>query len=57
MTPEEQKRKQEKIERLKWLQEQYKRLQIGATKEEKLGLLYESAIVQKKLEVAQRGSR
>lgn len=57
MTLEEQKRKQDKIERLKWLQEQYKRLQIGATKEEKLGLLCESAVIAKRLEVAQRGSR
>ena len=50
----EQEIKQAKIERLKRQQKRYRQLQIGATKEEKLALLCESAIVQKKLEVASR---
>lgn len=52
MTDEQ--RKQAKIERLKKLQKQYRQLQIGATQKEKLALLCESAVLQKRLEVASR---
>ena len=51
----EQERKQAKIERLKWLQKQYIKMQLGASKEEKVALRCESAVLAKRLEVAQRG--
>ena len=53
----EQERKQAKIERLKWLQKQYQVMQLGASKEEKMALRCESAVLAKRLEVAQRGGR
>lgn len=49
--------KKDKIERLVWLRDQYRRMQLGASKEEKMALRYESAVLAKRLEVAQRGGR
>ena len=59
MTPEEQKKLQiqSKIERLRMLQKQYRMLENGASKEETLALKCESAVLAKRLEVAQRGGR
>ena len=50
----EQERTQAKIERLKYLQKQYKKLQLGATPAEKKALVLESAVLAKRLEVAGR---
>ena len=47
--------KKSKIERLVWLKEQYRRLQIGANSKERLALACESAVLQKRLEVTSRG--
>lgn len=52
MTDEQ--RKQAKIERLKWLRKQYIELEKGATPKEKKSLVLESAVLQKRLEVASR---
>lgn len=59
MTDEEkrQMRKQAKIERLEWLRKQYRMLEAGATPREKQAIVCESAILSKRLEVAQRGAR
>lgn len=57
MTPEQERqlRIQIKIERMKYLREQYKRLKIDATDSERVALTCEDAVRAKKLEVASRG--
>ena len=59
MTPEEQKKlqRQAKIERLRMLQKQYRMLENGASPQEALALKCESAVLAKRLEVAQRDGR
>lgn len=49
--------KKDKYERLNWLREQYRKMQLGASKEEKIALKCESAVLAKRLEVASRGER
>jgi len=50
----EQERTQAKIDRLRFLQEQYRFMQMDATKEEKVALTFASAVMQKRFEVASR---
>ena len=49
--------KKDKYERLNWLREQYRKMQLGASKEEKIALKCESAVLAKRLEVVSRGER
>ena len=53
----EQQRKMIKIERLKLLRKEYQKMMLGASPEEKIALRCESAVLSKRLEVAQRGVR
>lgn len=53
----EKERRKAKIERLIWLKKEYQKMILGSNKEEKAALRCESAILSKRLEVAQRGQR
>ena len=58
MTKEqEQKLKQAKIERLNYLRDQYRRMEVGASPAEVTALRMEGAVINKRLEVAGRRGR
>ena len=50
----EQERRQVKIDRLRFLKEQYRFMQLDATKEEKVALTFASAVMQRRFEAAAR---